>query len=160
VHVLAFLGLAAFDGGTTVSRSATTDAAEGMGSGQCPTEVGDFRHGYDRAHGLREADGSTEELQPEEQGQEKFSTLDALNKPMLSGEILIFAAAPNGQHKENSLVTVLCNFRNIGAPIALEKFSLTIMGSAQEFGGTCILSRFLKNDKFCFCDRHALRLEQ
>jgi hypothetical protein len=33
-------------------------------------------------------------------------------------------------------------------------------GSAQEFGGACILSRFLKNDKFCFCDRHALRLEQ
>jgi len=31
-------------------------------------------HGYDRAHGLREADGSTEKLQPEEQGQEKFST--------------------------------------------------------------------------------------
>jgi hypothetical protein len=33
-------------------------------------------------------------------------------------------------------------------------------GSAQEFDGACILSRFLKNDKFCFCDRHALRLEQ
>jgi hypothetical protein len=30
----------------------------------------------------------------------------------------------------------------------------------QEFDGACILSRFLKNDKFCFCDRHALRLEQ
>jgi hypothetical protein len=35
-----------------------------------------------------------------------------------------------------------------------------IFGSAQEFDGACILSRFLKNDKFCFCDRHALRLEQ
>src|SRR5260370_17921823 len=34
------------------------------------------------------------------------------------------------------------------------------IGSAQEFDGACILSRFLKNDKFCFCDRHALRLEQ
>jgi len=33
-------------------------------------------------------------------------------------------------------------------------------GSAQEFDGACILSRFLKNDKFCFCDRHALRFEQ
>ena len=35
-----------------------------------------------------------------------------------------------------------------------------ILGSAQEFVGARILSRFLKNDKFCFCDRHALRLEQ
>jgi hypothetical protein len=35
-----------------------------------------------------------------------------------------------------------------------------MLGSAQEFDGACILSRFLKNDKFCFCDRHALRLEQ
>jgi hypothetical protein len=33
-------------------------------------------------------------------------------------------------------------------------------GSAQEFDGACILSRFLKNDKFCFCDRHALCLKQ
>ena len=33
-------------------------------------------------------------------------------------------------------------------------------GSAQEFDEACILSRFLKNDKFCFCNRHALRLEQ
>jgi hypothetical protein len=38
--------------------------------------------------------------------------------------------------------------------------SLRSFGSAQEFDGACILSRFLKNDKFCFCDRHALRLEQ
>jgi hypothetical protein len=38
--------------------------------------------------------------------------------------------------------------------------SVEFSGSAQEFGGACILSRFLKNDKFCFCDRHALRLEQ
>src|SRR5947209_8643926 len=37
---------------------------------------------------------------------------------------------------------------------------LSFSGSAQEFDGACILSRFLKNDKFCFCDRHALRLEQ
>jgi hypothetical protein len=37
---------------------------------------------------------------------------------------------------------------------------VNISGSAQEFDGACILSRFLKNDKFCFCDRHALRLEQ
>jgi hypothetical protein len=74
VHVLAFLGLPAFDGGAAVSGSATTDAAESMGSSQCQTEVGDFRHGYDCAHGLREAGGSTEELQSEEQGQEKFST--------------------------------------------------------------------------------------
>ena len=35
-----------------------------------------------------------------------------------------------------------------------------LVGSAQEFDEACILSRFLKNDKFCFCDRHALRLEQ
>jgi hypothetical protein len=35
-----------------------------------------------------------------------------------------------------------------------------LFGSAQEFDVACILSRFLKNDKFCFCDRHALRLEQ
>jgi len=35
-----------------------------------------------------------------------------------------------------------------------------ISGSAQEFDRACILSRFLKNDKFCFCDRHALRFEQ
>src|SRR6266576_6650227 len=74
VHVLAFLGFAAFDGGAAVSRSAATDAAESMGSGQCQTEFGDIGHGYDRAHSLREADGRTEELQPEEQGQEKFST--------------------------------------------------------------------------------------
>jgi hypothetical protein len=40
--------------------------------------------------------------------------------------------------------------------LALAEF----VGSAQEFDGACILSRFLKNDKFCFCDRHALRLEQ
>src|SRR6266436_1395266 len=73
VHVLAFLGFAAFDGGAAVSRSAATDAAESMGSGQCQTEFGDIRHGYDCAHGLWEADGSTKELQPEEQGQEKFS---------------------------------------------------------------------------------------
>ncbi len=33
-------------------------------------------------------------------------------------------------------------------------------GSEQEFDGACILSRFLKNNKFCFCDHHALRLEQ
>ena len=36
----------------------------------------------------------------------------------------------------------------------------SIYGSAQEFVEACILSRFLKNDKFCFCDRHALRLKQ
>jgi ATP-dependent DNA ligase len=38
--------------------------------------------------------------------------------------------------------------------------SVLKFGSVQEFDGACILSRFLKNDKFCFCDRHALRLEQ
>src|SRR6266576_1910583 len=74
VHVLAFLGFAAFDRGAAVARSAATDAAESMGSGQRQTDVGDFGHRYDCAHGLRAADGSTEELQPEEQGQEKFST--------------------------------------------------------------------------------------
>jgi hypothetical protein len=37
---------------------------------------------------------------------------------------------------------------------------LPMTGSAQEFDGACILSRFLKNDKFCFCDRHALCFEQ
>jgi hypothetical protein len=48
-------------------------------------------------------------------------------------------------------------------PAALSRFDVALnwkMGSAQEFDGACILSRFLKNDKFCFCDRHALRLEQ
>src|SRR5207245_7706557 len=35
-----------------------------------------------------------------------------------------------------------------------------INGSAQEFDGACILGRFLKNDRFCFCDRHALCFEQ
>src|SRR6266576_5484493 len=55
VHLLAFLGFAAFDGGAAVSRSAATDAAESMGSGQCQTEFGDIRHGYDRAqvHGSK-----------------------------------------------------------------------------------------------------------
>jgi hypothetical protein len=44
---------------------------------------------------------------------------------------------------------------------ALLTFAIVdFFGSAQEFDGACILSRFLKNDKFCFCDRHALRLEQ
>ena len=38
--------------------------------------------------------------------------------------------------------------------------TLRKIGSAQEFDEACILSRFLKNDKFCFCNRHALRLEQ
>src|SRR5947208_5535354 len=66
VHVLAFLGFAAFDGGAAVARSAATDAAESMGSGPRQTDIGDFRHRYDRAHGLREADGSTEKLQSEE----------------------------------------------------------------------------------------------
>ena len=62
LHVLTFLGLAAFDSGAAVSRSATTDAAENMGRGQCETAVGDFAHGCDCAHGLWEAAGSTEEL--------------------------------------------------------------------------------------------------
>jgi hypothetical protein len=42
----------------------------------------------------------------------------------------------------------------------LPYFFLRFFGSAQEFDGARILSRFLKNDKFCFCDRHALRFEQ
>jgi hypothetical protein len=33
-------------------------------------------------------------------------------------------------------------------------------GSAQEFVETRISGCFLKNDEFCFCDRHALRFEQ
>src|ERR1019366_8749647 len=74
VHVLAFLGLAPFECRAAVARSTATDAAESMGSRQCPADFGDFRHGYDRAHGIRETDGSTKGLQPEEQGQEKFST--------------------------------------------------------------------------------------
>src|SRR5215469_4942328 len=35
-----------------------------------------------------------------------------------------------------------------------------LFGSAQELVETRILGRFLQNDKFCFCDRHALSLEQ
>jgi len=61
-----------------------------MGSGQCETEVGDFGHGYDRAHGLREADGSTEKLQPEEQGQENFQpllTFIAETREFVGGEL-------------------------------------------------------------------------
>jgi len=37
---------------------------------------------------------------------------------------------------------------------------VSFIGSVQEFVETCISGCFLKNDKFCFCDRHALRLEQ
>ena len=37
---------------------------------------------------------------------------------------------------------------------------LLMNGSAQEFVETRISGCFLKNDEFCFCDRHALRLEQ
>jgi len=37
----------------------------------------------------------------------------------------------------------------------LQKF-----GSAQEFVETRISGCFLKNDEFCFCDRHTLCLEQ
>jgi hypothetical protein len=33
-------------------------------------------------------------------------------------------------------------------------------GSAQEFVETRISGCFLKNDEFCFCDRHALCLKQ
>jgi hypothetical protein len=36
----------------------------------------------------------------------------------------------------------------------------TSNGSAQEFVETRISGCFLKNDEFCFCDRHALRFEQ
>jgi hypothetical protein len=36
----------------------------------------------------------------------------------------------------------------------------SISGSAQEFVESRISGCFLKNDEFCFCDRHALRLEQ
>jgi hypothetical protein len=53
---------------------------------------------------------------------------------------------------------------SVREPLAMLRFcdqrDLILLGSAQEFDGACILSRFLKNDKFCFCDRHALRLEQ
>src|ERR1700686_1464969 len=38
--------------------------------------------------------------------------------------------------------------------------SLRKSGSAQEFVETRLLGGFLKNDKFCFCDRHALCFEQ
>jgi len=72
--VLAFLGFAPFVCRAAVARSAATDAAESMGSRQCKTDVGDFRHRYDRAHDLRKAAGGTERLQPEEQRQEKLST--------------------------------------------------------------------------------------
>jgi hypothetical protein len=37
---------------------------------------------------------------------------------------------------------------------------LGLIGSAQEFVETRILGCFLKNDEFCFCDRHALCLKQ
>jgi hypothetical protein len=40
------------------------------------------------------------------------------------------------------------------------KSRLGFFGSAQEFDKARILGRFLKNDKFCFCDRHALGLKQ
>ena len=57
-----FLGLASLEGRAAVARSAATDAAKSMGSCACETDFGDFRHGYDRAHGIREADGSKAKL--------------------------------------------------------------------------------------------------
>ena len=39
------------------------------------------------------------------------------------------------------------------------KDKVTFIGSAQEFVGTRILGRFLKNDEFGLCDRHALSLQ-
>ena len=41
-----------------------------------------------------------------------------------------------------------------------DKPAATKTGSAQEFVETRISGCFLKNDEFCFCDRHALCLKQ
>jgi hypothetical protein len=41
-----------------------------------------------------------------------------------------------------------------------ERCRVSISGSAQEFVETRISGCFLKNDEFCFCDRHALCLKQ
>jgi hypothetical protein len=56
----------------------------------------------------------------------KQEDLDALNKPILNGEILAVSAAPAGSHKENSFITIFLRLRNTGAPTALEFFTLSV----------------------------------
>jgi hypothetical protein len=61
------------------------------------------------------------------------TSLDALNKPILSAPVSMISVAPSRQHKENSLVTVLCHFRNAGAATTLENFNITVLKGPKEF---------------------------
>jgi hypothetical protein len=61
------------------------------------------------------------------------ASLDALNNPILSGEISAISAAPSGPHKEDALVTIVLRLRNNGAPTALEDFRLTVTNRGTQF---------------------------
>lgn len=52
--------------------------------------------------------------------------LDALSKPIISGEAGPIAASYSGEKKENCLLTLLVHIRNLGAPTGIENPSLVI----------------------------------
>src|ERR1022692_2359045 len=73
VHAVAVSGCAALERGRADPECAAADAGTGVGGGQRAVDGGHSGHGHDRAHAVWQADGGTEELQPQEQRQEELS---------------------------------------------------------------------------------------
>ena len=71
-HIVAFSGSTARECGPTDPAGAVRDAPARMGSGQREAEDRNPGHGHDGTHAVRNSDGSAQELQPKEQGQEKL----------------------------------------------------------------------------------------
>ena len=61
--------------------------------------------------------------------------LDMLKKPILSGEVVMIAVGPAGEHAESCIVSVEVVIKNLGAPTALQKFSLVVKTDGKSIEG-------------------------
>ena len=63
------------------------------------------------------------------------AALDALKKPIISGELREHYAAGTGDNKKDTLATIRIHIKNLGAPTALEDFSFKAMSKGRVFEG-------------------------
>jgi hypothetical protein len=69
---------------------------------------------------------------------ESLAALDALKKPIISGELREKYAAATGDNKQDTIATVRVHIKNLGAPTALEGFSFKATSKGHVFEGAFI----------------------
>ena len=90
---------------------------------------------------------------------ERFAARE-MRKPGYVSQVILEWGSNNSRLSAGKDARYLNKLRRLLSKTEEEDRKLILYGSAQEFVETRISGRFLKNDEFCFCDRHALCLKQ